>query len=682
MFTPELITAHHLARKAIIYIRQSSPHQVLTHQESLQLQYALRQRALSLGWRPEDIEVIDADLGLPGTGTHQREGFKEIAAKAALGQVGIILSYEVQRLSRNLSDWYPLLDLCGYKRCLIADRDGVYDPATPNGRLLLGLKGTISEAELYTIRSRMTAGRLNKAERGDLALRLPTGLVRDELGRVQRDPDREVQRRIELVFTTFLQRRSASKVHQFFIEQDLALPRRDPFGDMRWKRPTIFAMITILKNPAYAGAFVYGRTRRECQAASPLKKRQKSLPAEEWKIVVKDKYPAYVDWESFVRIQAMLKDNYAEYNRNYTRGIARPGKALLQGLVYCGECGHKMIVRYQGGITYICRSLHEKYRAPICQHIPADPLDAVVIEAFFQALSPIELNLFAHALAAQQAVEDRVEQARAQQLERLRYQAALAERRFSHVDPENRLVAAELEARWEAALRQLKQAEEAAAPLGPGKVSPVILTAELKAAFSRLGEKLPWLWQTEMLSQQQKKAFLRCLIDKVVVHRAARDCLQARVVWRGGETSTFQIPIVVGKVADLSGAEEMRRAIRELFAQGLGDEEIAERLTALGHRSPKHQRVIPSTVTTFRYQHRLLHRESPSAPRRLAGYLTVPQLAEALDVPRHWIYERIEKEEIQVAQDEITGRYLFPDQPATIERFRKLKDGEIDRLCF
>ena len=244
------------------------------------------------------------------------------------------------------------------------------------------------------------------------------------------------------------------------------------------------------------------------------------------------------------------------------------------------------------------------------------------------------------------------------------------------------MVAAELEARWEAALRQLKQAEEAAAPLGPGEVSPVILTAELKAAFSRLGEKLPWLWQTEMLSQQQKKAFLRCLIDKVVVHRAARDCLQARVVWRGGETSTFQIPIVVGKVADLSGAEEMRRAIRELFAQGLGDEEIAERLTALGHRSPKHQRVIPSTVTTFRYQQGLLHRESPSAPRRLAGYLTVPQLAEALDVPRHWIYERIEKEEIQVAQDEITGRYLFPDQPATIERFRKLKDGEIDRLCF
>ena len=232
MNTSELVTPLHLARKALIYIRQSSPHQVLSNQESLRLQYALKQRAESLGWRLDDIEIIDADLGLTGATAQHREGFKDLIAQVTLGQVGIILSYEVTRLSRNCSDWYPLLDLCGYKNCLIADREGVYDPASPNGRLLLGLKGQISEVELHTIRARLTAGLLNKAQRGELALQLPIGLVRDEVGHVHFDPNREVQDRIHLVFDSFLQLRSASKVLHFFNEQELGLPRHDRFGDL------------------------------------------------------------------------------------------------------------------------------------------------------------------------------------------------------------------------------------------------------------------------------------------------------------------------------------------------------------------------------------------------------------------------------------------------------------------
>src|SRR5512132_1784603 len=227
MSTSELITPHHLIRKAIIYIRQSSPHQVLTNQESLRLQYALRERAVELGWRTEEIEIIDGDLGLSGAATHYREGFKELLTRVTVGEVGIIFSVEVQRLSRNCSDWYPLLDICGYKHCLIADRDGVYDPGTPNGRLLLGLKGQLSELELHTIRARMTAGLLNKAQRGELALQLPTGLERLPTGKVVKNPNREVQDRIQLVFTTFLKRGSASKVLEFFKLHDLQLPRRD-----------------------------------------------------------------------------------------------------------------------------------------------------------------------------------------------------------------------------------------------------------------------------------------------------------------------------------------------------------------------------------------------------------------------------------------------------------------------
>lgn len=256
MSTSELVTSQHLARKAVVYIRQSTPHQVLSNQESLRLQYALQERAVALGWRPEDIVVSDADLGLTGASAHQRTGFKELLAAVSLGQVGLILSSEVTRLARNCSDWYPLLDLCGYKRCLIADREGVYDPASVNGRLLLGLKGTLSEMELHTIRERLTAGLLNKAERGELALRLPTGLVRDPSGVVHKDPNREVQDRLDLVFTTFLRVRAASRVLEFLNAQQLLLPRQDRFGEIVWKRPRLAAILAILKNPAYAGVFV------------------------------------------------------------------------------------------------------------------------------------------------------------------------------------------------------------------------------------------------------------------------------------------------------------------------------------------------------------------------------------------------------------------------------------------
>lgn len=313
MPTSNLITSTHLARKAAIYIRQSTPQQALTNQESLYLQYALKQRALDLGWRVENIEIIDADLGLSGASAQHREGFKEMVAKVTLGQIGIILSSDVTRISRNCSDWYPLLDVCGYRQCLIADADGIYDPASPNGRLLLGLKGQLSEMELHTIRARMTAGLLNKAQRGELALTLPVGLNRDALEQVVKNPNREVQARIDLIFSSFLRLKTASKVLCFFNDQALLMPRRDRFGDVVWKKPTIAAILATLKNPAYAGAFVYGRTRTIRDASG--KARQKRLPMEQWRICVHDKYPAYVPWETYEQIQAMLKDNHAEYNR-------------------------------------------------------------------------------------------------------------------------------------------------------------------------------------------------------------------------------------------------------------------------------------------------------------------------------------------------------------------------------
>src|SRR5438128_2242100 len=513
MDSSEVITPEHLARKAVIYIRQSTPHQALSHQESLRLQYALTERARALGWAAEAIDVIDTDVGHSAASAQHREGFNALVGQVTLGQIGIILSYDVTRLSRNCSDWYPLLDLCSYKGCLIADVDGLYDPATANGRLLLGLKGTLSEWELHTMRARMTAGLLNKAARGDLALTLPTGFERDAQGRVQKDPHLEVQSRLSFVFETFLHRRSASKVLEVLQAEGLRLPRRDRFGEVVWKRPTIAAILTILKHPAYAGAFTYGRTRTVRHSAAPGRPATKRLSMEQWRIRVNDKYPAYISWTTFEQIQTMLHDNHAEYDRKKTRGIPRPGKALLHGLVYCGACGHKMVVQYKGGTEYLCNYLRQQYRVPVCQYVPADPVDARVVAAFFEALSPLALDVYTQAMTTQRQQAERLDAAHRQQLERLRYEAALCERQLRRVDPDNRLVAVELERRWEAALRELQTAEGAYAQrVQHTDTAEEVLSPELRMAFLDIGRTLPALWPTDVLAQPQRKALLRCLI--------------------------------------------------------------------------------------------------------------------------------------------------------------------------
>lgn len=677
MHSSNLVTPRHLSRSAVIYIRQSTPHQVISNQESRRLQYALKQRALELGWYENDVMIIDSDQATTGTSVQWRDGFKDLAARVSLGQVGIILSTEVTRLSRNCTDWYPLLDICGYMNCLIADRDGIYDPGTPNGRLLLGLKGQMSEMELHMIRSRLTAGLLNKAGRGELALTLPVGLVRDPTGIVRKDPNQEVQSRLDLIFSTFLQVKSASKVLRHFNDQGLVIPRRDRFGDIHWKNPSVPAIIEILKNPAYAGAFVYGRTR----TLRPPGRRpqQKKLPIDEWRIRVDDKYPPYISWETYEKIQTMLKDNYAEYDRNRSRGVPRPGSALIHGIVYCGECGHKMVVQYKISTRYICNFLRQQHGGPVCQYIPADPVDRLVVEAFFAALSPIEIDIYSRAIEQKKQANEEVNRTYAQQVERLRYEAALARRQYMQVDPENRLVASELERRWEAALRELKGAEDS---LEQRKLAPVVLpkiTPELKEAFADIGKKLPAIWDTG-ISHEHKKALIRCLIDKVIIHRIRRDRVHTRIVWRGGATSAFDIPIPVGSLAELPNFEQMEQRIVELSQQGKLDEDIAQGLSAAGFRSPMSDRVLPSTVKAVRLKHGILQKRSQSHPRRIDGYLTVPEIAKALDISNHWIYDRIHKGAIHVTRDTRTGLYLFPDTTETLEQFRKLKAGLIQTL--
>lgn len=681
MTTSELVTPLHLQLKALIYIRQSSPHQLLSNQESLKLQYALRQRAMDLGWSETQIEIIDSDLGTTAASAEHRTGFKELIAQVTLGQVGIILSYDVTRLSRNCSDWYPLLDLCGYRNCLIADRDGVYDPGSANGRLLLGLKGQISELELHTIRSRLRAGLLNKAQRGELELRLPVGLVRDEQGVVHKHPNQEVQDRITLVFETFLKVKAAIQVVCKFNAQGLRIPRQNRFGDITWREPSIAAILSMLKNPAYAGAFVYGRSRTVREGPAPYRTKQKQLPQQEWRIRVNDKYPPYISWEVYEQIQTQLRENYAEYDRNKSRGIPRPGAALLHGVVYCGECGHKMVVQYKTGTRYICNYLRQQYRVPVCQYIPAKPIDHYVVDAFLAALSPLELDAYAEALKTQQQAAETLKHAHHQQLERLHYQVALAERQYNQVDPDNRLVAAELEKRWEAALCNLQQAEEnyakRQAPQPERSLPPT-----LKTAFLDIGKKLPELWQSDVLSRVQKKALLRCLIDKVVIHRIARDQVRTRVIWKGGDTTTVDLPVPVGALSDLSNAQELDNRVVTLSQQGIDDETIANQLTQEGFRSPLAPTLLMSTVRTIRLKHRIFRKRSQSHPRRVPGYLTIPQIAASLNISPHWIYHRIDSGRIMVTRDKDTKLYLFPDTPDTLPQFQALLSEKAEKLYF
>lgn len=382
----------------------------------------------------------------------------------------------------------------------------------------------------------------------------------------------------------------------------------------------------------------------------------------------------------------MLQDNHAEYASKMSRGVPRDGEALLAGLVYCGECSHKMTVRYSGTPRYLCAFFHQQYGSAFCQNLPAEPVDARAVEAFFEALSPVELDLYVKAMAERAKMANEAQHARQQQLQRLSYQAKLARRRFERCDPDNCLVAAELERRWEDALRELRRVEESeAAGEHENGSAPAELTEELKATFIDIGRKLPEVWDDGLLSQRQKKALLRCLIEKVILRRISRDLIQVRIVWKGGQSTTFEVPITVGSFFDLSGAEEMERLVVKLFKEGNTDSQIARRLTEMGHRSPQRKHVLRSTVQTIRHRHRLIRGgrvKGASRAHHVRGCITLSEVAQKLEVPNPWIYNRIYNGAIQVVKDERTGLYLFPDDPSTIERLGELKEGKVHKLQF
>ncbi len=646
------IRPEHQARQALIYIRQSTPEQLTHNPESTARQYALQQRAQDLGWPTDAITVIDDDLGKSGASAAERTGFQRLVAEVSLGRVGLVLSLETSRLARSGRDWYHLVELCALAQTLLADEDGIYDPATYNDRLLLGLKGTMSEAELHLLRQRLAGGARQKASRGELKFPLPTGYVWGESaeGRaeIQCDPDAGVQAAIQHVFALFAQLGSAAQVLRALVREGAQLPRRlrvgPGKGQLVWVPPADWMVLQIVRDPIYAGAYAYGRQRRR-RPGDPTSGIV-LLPPSEWAVLLRGHHAGYIDWLTYERNRAQLQANHADYRRGQP-GAPQRGPALLQGLAYCGYCGHRMYLRYSGPAgrwpVYHCHYFAKTFAGSMCQEIRAPTADAAVAHALLAALQPAPLEAALHAVATAEHEAAAQREAWQLRLERARYAAERARRQYDAVEPEYRLVARELERRWNAALRevaQLEAAEQEEARRGHGT-----LTDTERAEIRRLAAQVPAVWADARTSAEDRKRLLRCLVETVVL-RADKptDQITLDVQWKSGAQSQLVISRPVHAYAALGRYPEVVARIRTLAEAGRTDQEIAAQLTADGVRPARGTRFGSGTIWQLRQAEGIAAGSlRPPAHAARTRRFTVHELARELDVfpgtVYHWLLQ-------------------------------------------
>jgi DNA invertase Pin-like site-specific DNA recombinase len=678
------ITTAHRCRTAAIYVRQSTLAQLERNTESTERQYNLVDRAVALGWPREAIVVIDADLGISGSVLGQREGFESLVAEVALGQVGIILALEVSRLARDNTAWYRLLDLAGAYDTLVADADGVYHPGLFNDRLVLGMKGIMSEAELHVLRARLVGGIRNKASRGELRTGLPVGLVWGEAdGEIRLHPDEAVTGVIAAAFERFGVCGSVRATWLWLREQELRWPlqtagylRGGP-SEITWVEPTYHAVHTTLTHPGYAGAYVFGRTRqhRYLGKDGQMRVRQRRLPKDEWEVLITDHHPGFIDWDTYQTNQARIATNIRPQAHQPGTGAIREGCALLQGLASCGTCGRKLAVFYRGPAKsvpgYYCQGSAELVDGKGARHMSVGGLaiDAAVADAFLAALAPAALQA---CLAAAQQLElgyDTALQQHRRQVEQARYQANKAERRYRAVDPDNRLVARGLETEWNTTLHQLADAEAELTRRETAR--PKILTPQEKAAILALGDDLGQVWSAPTITDKDRKQLLRTLLEEVHI-TPQRDTPEphAELVlrWKGGAISELTVPLR-GRQPTIRTDEDTIDLLRRL-AVHYPDTKIAGILNRQGRQTARGLSFTASRVQSLRHHYKIpCHQpnDQPAEGELLNVTAAAKQLGIAASTLLRWLNDGF-----------VAGEQITPGAPWRIRLTDELRGMLVD----
>jgi DNA invertase Pin-like site-specific DNA recombinase len=689
------VAGHHRDRLAVVYVRQSTLRQVSENTESARMQYALAQRAAVLGWAPSRVVIIDEDMGHSAGGGQDRPGFTRLVSEVGLGHVGVVLGIEMSRLARSGRDWYQLLELCVLSRTLLADPDGVYDPAEHNDRLLLGLKGTISEAELYLIKQRMWGGRLAKARRGELGVEPPVGYLRRPSGEVALDPDAQVQAVVRLVFAKFEELGTLHAVLAWLVAGGIDIGGRQRCGPDRgelvWRRPNRTILRNMIRSPVYAGVYAYGRKRTEFHGGG---RREKVLndPAD-WLVCLPDRLPAYISVDQWRRNLARLEANRSTAT---SPGSARAGAALLSGLLHCARCARRMSVGYRSEReghdrhVYQCDWESAHYGRARCQQLAGACLDEHVTGLVLTAIAPASLQL--SLAAAEQVEHDRaaVETIWAQRLERADYEVDRARRRYRLAEPENRLVTRQLETEWEQALAAKEQLRQQHARFAA--TTPRVLTAGERAAIRALADDLPGLWHAPSTGVADRKRLIRLIIEKVTVAVIGdTEQVDVSVTWAGGHTTTDRIARPVARLEQLSYYPQLIARVRQLAEAGMTAPKITEQINAEGFRPPKRRDRfgIQSIQNLLRRQGLLRYPGRTGHPpdERLGEHeWRLPDLAAALDMPQITLHTWLQRGWVHGRRDDTPQRawilHADPDELTRLRERRQRPNGYYTRHRF
>jgi DNA invertase Pin-like site-specific DNA recombinase len=680
------IRPEHLDRAAVVYVRQPGRQQVLEHSESTRLQYGLAERAVALGWARSQVVVIDDDLGVSAATADSRKGFARLVTEVTMGRAGVVLGIEMSRLARTGRDWHQLLELCSLSGVLLADPDGVYDPGVYNDRLLLGLKGTMSEAELYLIRQRMLSGKLAKAERGELAIPLPIGYVRRPSGEVTLDPDEQAQHVVRLVFSAFRRLGTLNGVLRYLVDQEIQLPVRvhsgPSKGELEWRRPTRETLQIMLHNPVYAGYYAYGRRQVEPRRKVPGRPSTGRVvkDSSEWLVLLPGRLPAYITPEEYEANAARMAANR---QTAATPGAPRNGSALLSGLLRCGRCGgHRMTVRYHDGPGaarsphgYTCAFYQVNYgTGGSCQHIAGPALDSYIAGQVLQAVAPAALEVSMAAAAQAEAERAMLDKLWRQRIERARYAADRARRQYQLAEPENRLVARQLEADWEAALAEAARLEVDYQRFT--EEQPATLTPAERAAIQALASDLPQVWHAPSTTQADRKELLRILMEDITVSVAGdSELVDVTITWAGGHQTTGRAVRPVARLDQLSYYPALLARVTELAAAGRNNRQIAGILNAEAFRPPKRtSRFTGGQVRTLITQRgiRGQGKGRPAVLTSLApGQRSVPGLAAELGMPTATIYNWIYRGWITARHATGTRNWIIT---ADDEQMRQLRE--------